>query len=261
MRRSPIGDPLRERTTGGAATGSDMGRRTPGRVAALAVATVMALTAVATAACARQWPAEPPDAHQWQLTTGPLNLVPEQEAGRAITAFAYAQQRPRPPSCDGLGADDCEDYELRYGRQLPARLSVTCWDGDADGDGELDITFIPSRPVLDHPEWHPYAWSGWKLDFDGDGGPSDVLMGVQDGEERLSLVDGFVAFVPGERLVRRALGFFSEFAGSEGAQLQVVGLFPERDGSAPLIWIFDIGAESQATDRLRHVVENCGRVW
>lgn len=260
MRRSPIGDALRGRTAGGAATGTDMRRRAPDRVAALAVAAVMALTVAATAACARQWPAEPPDPHQWQLTTGPLNLVPQKEAGRTIAAFAYAQQRPRPPSCDGLGADDCEDYELKYWRQLPARLSVTCWDENAEGDGELDITFTPSRPVLDHPEWHPYAWSGWELDFDGDSGRRDVRVGVQDGE-RLSLVDGFVVFVPGERLVRRALGFFRDIAGTEGAQLRVLALFPERDGSAPLIWIFDIGAESKAAEHLRHVVENCGRTW
>ena len=220
----------------------------------------MAAAALVASACARPWPAEPPDPHQWQLTTGPLNLEPQREAGRAITAFAYAQQRPRPPSCDGLGLDDCAAYTSKYGRQLPARLSVTCWDENADGEGGIDITFIPSRPVLDHSEWHPRAWSGWKLDFDGDSGAKDVVVGAQN-DARLALVDGFVAYVPGDRLTRRALDFFSEIAGTEGAQLRVVALFPERDGSAPLIWIFDIGTESKAAERLRHVVENCGRVW
>lgn len=238
----------------------EMRRRTPMRVAGLAAGTLALAVAMLAAACARQWPAEPPDAHEWQLTTGPLNLEPQREAGRAITAFAYAQQRPRPPSCDGLGADDCTAYTSAYGRQLPARLSVTCWDEDADGVGGIDITFAPSRPVLDHPAWHPQAWGGWKLDFDGDAGGRDVVVGAQD-DGRLALVDGFVAYLPGEHLVGLALGFFREATGTEGTQLQVTALFPEADGSAPLTWLFDIGTESKADERLRHVVENCGRVW
>ena len=216
--------------------------------------------AVISTGCARQWPAEPPDAYQWQLATAPLNLVPGREAGRSITAFAYAWQRPSPPSCDGLGVDDCEQYVATHGRQLPARLSVTCWDDDDDGEGSIDITLTPSRPVLDYFPWHPRAWSGWGLDFDGDGGRRDVFVGaLPDG--RLGLVDGFVLFVPGEQLVGRALSFFSETAGSEDAQLRVVATFPEQAGSAPLEWQFDIGAESLANEHIRHVVENCGRVW
>ena len=139
------------------------------------LASAVALVAVAAVAvsCARQWPAEPPDMHEWQLTTGPMNLLPGQAAGRSTTAFAYAQQRPSPPICDGLGEDDCQQYVGKYGRHLPARLSVTCWDEDADGEGSIDITFTPSRPVLDYTRWHPRSWSGWGLDFDGDSGPKD----------------------------------------------------------------------------------------
>ena len=221
---------------------------------------VMVAVTVISVSCARQWPAEPPDASQWQLATAPLNLVPGQEAGRTITAFAYARQRPSPPSCDGLGIDDCEQYVTEYGRQLPARLNVTCWDDDDDGEGSIDITFTPSRPVLDYPPWHPRAWAGWGLDFDGDGGSRDVFVGaLSDG--RLSLVDGFVLVVPGEQLVGRSLRFFSETAGSQDVQLRVVATFHEQDGSAPLEWQFDIGSESLADEHIRHVVENCGRVW
>ena len=238
----------------------EMKRRTPMRVAALAAATLAVAVAMLAAACARQWPAEPPDAHEWQLTTGPLNLEPQRDAGRVITAFAYAQQRPRPPDCDGLGVDDCAAYASRYGTQLPARLSVACWDEDADREGEIDITFTPSRPVLDHPGWHPRSWGGWKLDFDGDSGARDVVVGAQD-DGRLALVDGFVAYLPGERLVGLALDYFRGAVGTADAQLQVTALFPEDDGSAPLTWMFDIGAGSEAAERLRHVVENCGRVW
>ena len=260
MRRSLPEDARRRSTTVCALDGNGRVRSwTPSRVAKLAAAAVAAAAVLATA-CARQWPAEPPDAHQWQLTTGPLNLEPQREAGRVITAFAYARQRPRPPSCDGLGVDDCTAYTATYGRQLPARLSVTCWDERADGEGGIDITFTPSRPVLDHPEWHPQAWGGWKLDFDGDSGAKDVVVGARD-DGTLALVDGFVAFLPGERLVGLALDFFREAAGTEDAQLQVTALFPESDGSAPLTWLFDIGAESKAAERLRHVVENCGRIW
>ena len=229
-------------------------RRTRGRLCA-----VIAIAVIA-AACARQWPAEPPDVHQWQVTTGPLNLVPRQQSGRSITAFAYAWQRPNPPSCDGVGLDDCTAYVGQYGRHLPARLSVTCWDQDDDGQGAVDITFIPSRPILDYPQWHPRVWSGWGLDFDGDGGPKNVFApAAEDG--RLGLVDGFIPFVPGDELVGRTLRFFSETAGSEDAQLSVIATFPERDGSAPLEWRFDIGPGSLAHERVRHVVENCGRVW
>lgn len=252
MRRPP-------RKTGGATPGSDMRPRTPGRVAALAVAAAMALTVAATASCARQWPAEPPDAHQWQLTTGPLNLVPQRVAGRMLAAFAYAQQRPSPSSCDGIGEDDCEDYAGRYGRHLPARLAVACWDPDSDGRGEIDITFTPSRPILDDPRLHPRTWGGWGLDFDGDSGPDDVLVGFND--DSPGLIDGFVAFVPGERLIERALRYFSETAGGEHAELRVVATFPDSDGSPPLEWRFDLGAESMADERIRHVAENCGRVW
>ena len=216
--------------------------------------------AVIAAGCARQWPAEPPDAYQWQLATAPLNLVPRQEAGRTITAFAYAWKRPSPPSCDGLGLDDCQQYVGQHGQQLPARLSVTCWDVNDDGEGSIEITLTPSRPILDYPPWHPRAWSGWGLDFDGDGGAKDVFVGAQP-DGRLGLADGFVPFVPGEQLVGRTLRFFSESAGSEDAQLRVVATFPEQDGSAPLEWQFDIGTKSLADEYIRHVVENCGRVW
>ena len=221
---------------------------------------LVALALLLVPGCARQWPAEPPEAHQWQLTTGPMNLVPMQEAGRVTTAFAYARQRPSPPSCDGLGVDDCEEYRGRYGRQLPARLDVTCWDEDDDGEGAIDITFTPSRPILDHPGWHPRSWSGWGFDFDGDGGPKDVFVGALD-DGRLGLVDGFVAFVPGERLIGRSLRFLGETAGGENAQLRVIATFHESDGSTPLEWGFDLSAESMADERIRHVVENCGRVW
>ena len=223
------------------------------------VAVLIAATALAVS-CARQWPAEPPDMNEWQLTTGPMNLLPQQAAGRSTTAFAYAQQRPNPPSCDGLGEDDCQEYVGKYGRQMPAQLSVTCWDENADGEGSIDISFMPSRPVLDYARWHPRAWSGWGLDFDGDSGPRDVFVGAQNGDG-LALVDGFVAFVPGERLVGRVLRFFSDTAGTADASLQVVATFPDRDGSAPLQWRFDISAESKAEERIRHVVENCGRAW
>lgn len=261
MRRSrPGGDRCWRPTRGFLGRKRYTRRRASSRSAVLAAVTVMAAAALVTTACARQWPAEPPDAHHWQLTTGPLNLTPRQEAGRAITAFAYARQRPRPPSCDGLGDDDCTAYTSTYGSQLPGRLSVTCWDVDADGASGIDITFTPSRPVLDHPEWHPQAWSGWKLDFDGDSGAKDIVVGAQD-DGRLALTDGFVAFLPGERLVELALGFFREAAGTEDAQLQVTAMFSEADGSAPLTWLFDISTESKAAERLRHVVENCGRVW
>lgn len=215
---------------------------------------------VVTTACARQWPAEPPEAHEWQLSTAPLNLVPLQKAGRVITAFAYAQQRPSPPSCDGLGLDDCEQYRGQYGRQLPARLDITCWDEDDDGTGDIDITLTPSRPILDQPGWHPRDWSGWGLDFDGDSGPKDVFVGAM-GDGSLGLTDGFVAFVSEERLIGRALRYFSETAGGEDAQLRVIATFSERDGRTPLEWHFDLGVESMAQERIRHVVENCGRVW
>ena len=89
---------------------------------------------------------------------------------------------------------------------------------------------------------------------------ADVFVEAQDGDG-LSLVDGFVAFVPGERLVGRVLRFLGETAGTADARLQVVATFPDSDGSAPLEWHFDIGAESKAGNRMRHVVENCGQVW
>ena len=222
------------------------------------LAAVLAL--VLAAACARQWPAEPPDPQQWQLATAPLNLVPRQQAGRTITAFAYAWQRPNPPSCDGLGLDDCDQYIERYGQQLPARLDVTCWDDDDDGEGVIDITLSLSRPILDYTEWHPRGWSGWGFDFDGDSGPRDIFVGAQE-DGRLALVDGFVPYVPGERLVQRFLDHFSDTAGGEDTQLQVVATFDEREGSAPLEWRFDISTESLADEHVRHVVENCGRVW
>ena len=234
--------------------------KTPRRTRSLTVAILGVL--IIAAGCARQWPAEPPDPYQWQLATAPLNLVPRQEAGRTITAFAYAWQRPSPPSCDGLGLDDCERYVAEYGQQLPARLSITCWDDDDDGAGSIDITLTPSRPVLDYSPWHPRAWAGWQLDFDGDGGSKDVFAGaLPDDPTRVGLIDGFVPFVPGEQLVGRVLRFFSETAGTMDAQLRVLAIFPEEDGSAPLEWRFDIGATSLADENIRHVVENCGRVW
>ena len=95
----------------------------------------LAIAAAVVVSCSRPWPAEPPDAHEWQLMVAPANLVPEQAAGTAIAAFAFAQERPSPPACDGVGDDDCEDYVSRYGRQLPARLTVACWDHDSDGEG------------------------------------------------------------------------------------------------------------------------------
>ena len=226
-------------------------------------------TAALTASCARQWPAEPPDVYEWQLTTAPLNLLPAVAAGRTTTAFAYARERPEPPACDGVGLDDCDEYVGKYGRQLPARLSITCWDDNADGEGPIDITFAPSRPVLDYPSWHPRSWSGWVLDFDGDGGPNDVAVDASDNGE-LSLVDGFIAYVPGDGLVEDALGYFSETAGNVAASLLVRATFPEQDavddlGEAivrpPLEWSFDLSPESKAADRIRHVVEICGRDW
>ena len=120
------------RRAGRAAQRTARARANSGRAPTVLVALVLLLVP----GCARQWPAEPPEAHQWQLTTAPMNLVPMQEAGRVTTAFAYARQRPSPPSCDGLGADDCEEYRARFGRQLPARLDVTCWDEDDDGEDD-----------------------------------------------------------------------------------------------------------------------------
>ena len=217
-------------------------------------------TAALITSCARQWPAEPPDIYEWQLTTAPLNLLPAEAAGRATSAFAYARERPNPPACDGVGLDDCEQYIGKYGRHLPARLSITCWDKDPDGEGSIGINFAPSRPVLDYPSWHPRGWSGWVLDFDGDGGPKDVTVSAADNGV-LSLVDGFIAFVPGEGLVGDAIGYFRETAGLEGASLTVLATFPEQDESAPLEWSFDLGVESKAADRIGHVVEICGRPW
>ena len=232
----------------------------PHRAGGLLAVVVVATVTVVAAACARQWPAEPPEAHEWQLSTAPMNLLPQRAAGRVLAAFAYAQQRPSPTSCDGIGEDDCGGYADRYGHQLPARLAVACWDPDSDGRGEIDITFTPSRPILDDPRLHPQAWGGWGLDFDGDSGPKDILVGLGDGSPG-QLVDGFVAFVPGEQLVERAMRYFSETAGGEDAELRVVATFPESDGSPPLEWRFDLRAESKADERIRHVVENCGRVW
>ena len=51
----------------------------------------LATAAVVVVSCSRPWPAEPPDAHEWQLMVAPSNLVPEQTAGTAIAAFAFAQ--------------------------------------------------------------------------------------------------------------------------------------------------------------------------
>ena len=230
-----------------------MSNSKPIRLAALAAAVVMVVS------CSRPWPAEPPDAHEWQLMVAPANLVPERPAGTAIAAFAFAQERPRPPSCDGVGADDCEEYETRYGRQLPARLTVACWDHDSDGEGSLDITFTPSRPLLDDPDLHPRAWAGWELDFDGDSGPRDVIVELNDDES--TLVDGFVARVPGERDTARAVRFLRETAGQDGAELRVIAVFSESDGSSPLKWRFRLDPQSKAEERIRHVVESCGGVW
>ena len=49
---------------------SDLRIPMPIRLVALATAVVVA------ASCARPWPAEPPDAHEWQLMVAPANLVP-----------------------------------------------------------------------------------------------------------------------------------------------------------------------------------------
>lgn len=219
----------------------------------------LAITAVVVASCSRPWPAEPPDAHEWQLMVAPANLVPERPAGTAVAAFAFAEERPRPPSCDGIGEDDCADYETRYGRQLPARLTVTCWDPDSDGEGFLDITFTPSRPLLDDPDLHPRRWAGWELDFDGDDGPRDVIMELE--EDGSSLVDGFVAHVRGEQDTDRAVTYLRWITGQDGAELRVIAVFPEPDGGAPLEWRFRLDADSKAGERLRHVVEYCGGVW
>lgn len=59
-------------------------------------------------------------------------------------------------------------------------------------------------------------------------------------------MDGFVALVPGEQLVERAMRYFSETAGGEDAELRVVATFPKSDGSPPLEWRFDLSAESKA---------------
>lgn len=220
----------------------------------VALATAM----VAVASCSRPWPAEPPEAHEWQLLVASSNLLPEQEAGTVVAAYAFAAERPRLPSCDGIGENDCADYETRYGRQLPARLTVACWDPDSDGQG-LDITFTPSRPLLDDPNLHPRQWAGWELDFDGDDGNKDVIMELE--EDGSSLRDGFVAYVPGEQGTDTAVTYLRVIAGQDNAELRVIALFPEPDGGAPLEWRFRLDADSKARDRLRHVVENCGVVW
>ncbi len=228
------------------------------------IPTLIRLVALATAvtvvaSCSRPWPAEPPEAHEWQLLVAASNLVPERAAGTVVAAFAFAEERPRPPSCDGIGEDDCADYEARYGRQLPARLTVACWDPDSDGEGLLDITFTPSRPLLDDPDLHPRRWAGWELDFDGDDGPRDVIMELK--EDGSSLVDGFVAHVPGEQDTDRAVTYLRWIAGQDNAELRVIAVFPEPDGGAPLEWRFRLDADSKADERLRHVVESCGGVW
>ncbi len=217
------------------------------------------MAAVVVVSCSRPWPAEPPDAHEWQLMVAPANLVPAQTAGTTVAAFAFAEERPRLPACDGVGEDDCEGYVSRYGQHLPARLSVACWDSDSDGEGSLDMTFTPSRPLLDDPDLHPRRWAGWELDFDGDSGPRDVIMALDvDGS---SLVDGFVAHVPGEQNIDTAVRFLRRTAGQDGAELRVIAVFPEPDGSAPLEWRFRLDPRSKADERIRHVVEICGGVW
>ena len=147
----------------------------------------------------------------------------------------------------------------RYGSQLPARLTVACWDHDSDGDGALDITFTPSRPLLDDPDLHPRGWSGWRLDFDGDGGPRDVILELND--DGSSLRDGFVAHVPGEQETDIAVRFFRVTAGQDGAELRVIAVFPESEGGNPLEWRFRLDPQSKADERIRLVVENCGGVW
>ena len=219
----------------------------------------LATAAVAVVSCSRPWPAEPPDAHEWQLMVAPANLVPEQTAGTAIAAFAFAQERPRPPACDGVGEDDCSDYVSRYGRQLPARLTVACWDHDSNGEGALDITFTPSRALLDDPDLHPRGWSGWGLDFDGDSGPRDVIMELND--DGSSLVDGFIVRVSGEHDTARAVSFLRQTAGQDSVELRVSAVFPEAEGGNPLEWRFRLDSQSKADERIRHVVESCGGVW
>ena len=228
------------------------------RIPMLIQVAALATAAAAVVSCSRPWPAEPPDAYEWQLMVAPANLVPEQTAGTAIAAFAFARERPRPPACDGVGEDDCADYVSLYGRQLPARLTVACWDHDSDGEGAMDITFTPSRALLDDPDLHPRGWSGWGLDFDGDSGPRDVIMELHDDG---SLVDGFVARVPGEHHTARAVSFFRQTAGQDRAELRVSAVFPESEGGNPLEWRFRLDSESKADERIRHVVENCGGVW
>jgi hypothetical protein len=220
---------------------------------------VLATAAAVVVSCSRPWPAEPPDAHEWQLMVAPANLVPEQTAGTAVAALAFAQERPRPPACDGIGEDDCADYLGRYGRQLPARLTVACWNHNTDGEGALDITFTPSRPLLDDPGLHPSGWSGWGLDFDGDSGDRDVIMEMND--DGSSLRDGFVAYVPGGQRTDTAVTYFRQTARQDGAELRVFAFFPESEGGNPLEWRFRLDPQSRADERIRHVVENCGGVW
>ena len=216
------------------------------------------LAVAAVAGCARQWPADPGAPDRWQLVTGPLNLVPGQSQGRMVSAFAYASERVRPPSCDGVGEDDCAFYEDRLGRHLPARLAVTCWDPRGDRSGTIDVTFTPSRPVLDNPGLHPRSWEGWVLDFDGPAGPRDVIV---DNGGQIALADGFVPFVDRPGQVGESLDYLRERAGRDDAEVTVTATFAEDEARAPLQWRFKLDGGSGAGERLRAVLENCGRRW
>ena len=79
-------------------------------------------------------------------------------------------------------------------------------------------------------------------------------------DDGASLVDGFVARVPGEHHTARAVNFFRQTAGQDRAELRVSAVFPESEGGNPLEWRFRLDSESKADERIRHVVENCGGV-
>ena len=122
--------------------------------------------ALLMAGCASGWPATVPDANEWQLRSAPIMTFPDQKSGNESVRNAsekggeyYAAYRY---------ASNWQDHrpskETNTGIQwIPSRLDIICRDTNIDGDGELEVIFLPSLLILRY--WPAQSWGAVDLVF------------------------------------------------------------------------------------------------